>query len=74
GFSLNLIWSVILISCTAWFINRGMGAKGIALGLLISYVLHTITQSVFVHFIMRKQVPTLPPTTNAIKESDHTSA
>lgn len=55
GFFLNLIWSIVLITSTGWLLNEGFGAKGVALGLLISYALHTITQSLFVHFTIRKQ-------------------
>lgn len=54
GFSLNLIWSVVLLISTSYFLKLDLGAKGMALGLLVSYSLHTITQSIFMHFTMRK--------------------
>ncbi len=47
GFILNLIWGIILLTLTHFFIKLGYGAKGLAYSLLISYSFHTILATIF---------------------------
>lgn len=48
GFILNLIWSITLLVSAYFFLKFGYGAKGLALGFLISYILHTFMTAIFV--------------------------
>ena len=54
GLGLNLIWSLVLITFTYFFLNLGYGAKGLALGLLLSYTVHSFTQSYIINKLMKK--------------------
>ncbi len=47
GFFLNLIWGIILLSCSYILINLGFGAKGLAYAMLISYTSHTVLVAIF---------------------------
>lgn len=47
GFVFNLIWATLFVSFSWFFINLGNGAKGIAVALLISYIIHTIYQYIY---------------------------
>lgn len=53
GFSFNIIWALILILCSYLFINKGLGATGIALSVCISYIVHTIIQFCYVKIITK---------------------
>ena len=47
GCIFNIIWAFILILFCYIFINMGLGATGIALALLLSYLIHTIIQLIY---------------------------
>lgn len=47
GFICNLIWAAIVIIFSRFFIGIGMGATGLALSILIAYILHSIYQYVY---------------------------
>lgn len=38
GAGLNLLWAIVLVACTAAFLERGMGGLGLALAYLVAYV------------------------------------
>ena len=47
GFGFNLLWSVVVILFSLLFLRQGMGSKGIALAILVAYVLHTLLQLLY---------------------------
>ena len=49
GFYVNLIWAIVLlISCYMLVVIFPMGAVGISLAYLISYITHTIVQFIYI--------------------------
>lgn len=44
GFSFNLLWATMFIGSTTIFLHYKMGARALALGLLVSYFIHAILQ------------------------------
>lgn len=47
GFIFNLIWAILVISSARLFLNLEYGAMSIALAFLLSYILHTIYQYIY---------------------------
>ena len=47
GFLLNLIWALLTIGFSYYFINIGFGASGLALAVLLAYVIHTVNSFVY---------------------------
>jgi O-antigen/teichoic acid export membrane protein len=41
GFAINILWGAILLFTTKFFLDKGMGALGLAFGYVISYTIHT---------------------------------
>jgi len=54
GFFINLIWSIILLALTYVFLKHGYGALGLAYSFLISYLFHTMVQTIFVRKYLSK--------------------
>lgn len=50
----NFSWSCIFILLTYIFLRLGWGAVGISSALLLSYAIHSINQSIYMHFILKK--------------------
>ena len=50
----NFLWSIMFISMTYIFVSNGKGALGISLALLLSYVLHSLFQSIYLFNLLRK--------------------
>lgn len=55
GFMFNMIWATIFIFLTIIFIRMEMGATGVALALLLSYVAHFSYQMVYIRWISKKE-------------------
>ena len=53
GFLFNFIWALILISCSYFFLKMNLGASGLALAILISYLIHTIYQFIYLKHISK---------------------
>lgn len=53
GLVFNIIWAMMLIIFTLVFVNMGLGAKGLALSLTLSYIVHTALQLVYLRHISR---------------------
>ena len=47
GFSFNCLWAIMTISFTFFYLLRGMGASGVALGILSAYMLHALFQYLY---------------------------
>lgn len=47
GFIFNLFWAAYFILFTIYFIEQGLGATGLAYAILLSYLLHGITQFIY---------------------------
>lgn len=53
GFLSNLIWALSLYYLTSLFINNNLGAVGLALAFLISYLTQTILQTLYIKWITK---------------------
>lgn len=51
GFLFNIMWSLLFVTFSWLFINKGFGAIGISYAMLIAYVLHTIYQFIYLRMI-----------------------
>lgn len=51
GLGFNLLWASMFISFTYIFLNKGMGAKALALSLLVSYIIHSTLQYIYIRRI-----------------------
>lgn len=47
GFAFNSFWAVYFILFTLYFINKGLGATGLAYAIFLSYLLHGLTQFIY---------------------------
>ena len=54
GLLCNLIWSAIVLALSLMFVNNGLGATGLALAILISYVIHGGYQYVYLKYFLLK--------------------
>lgn len=54
GFGFNLLWGIIVVTLSIVFLGKGWGASGLALAVLLSYVLHTLYQYVYLKISMSK--------------------
>lgn len=50
----NCIWSILFISFTYYFLKKGYGALGVSLALMLSYLLHSLYQSVYLYVLLKK--------------------
>lgn len=53
GFSFNLVWAVMLICFSYFFLRLNMGASGIALAILCAYVIHALAQFTYLMFSLK---------------------
>lgn len=56
GMCFNVVWAVLFVGLTYYFVKCGMGASGIALALLFSYLVHSVYQLVYLIYIVRHSV------------------
>lgn len=54
GFSFNLIWASITLALSYMFLNNGMGAQGLALAVLIGYVMLSLGQGLYIKLYILK--------------------
>lgn len=54
GFGFNLLWGAAALTLSYIFLCRGYGASGVAGAILLSYFMHTILQSFYLIWIIRK--------------------
>lgn len=50
----NFSWGCMFIGFTYLFLRMGYGASGVASALLLSYLLHSINQSIYLYFTIKK--------------------
>lgn len=56
GFSFNFVWASLVVVFTYILVVRmGLGATGLALAILASYVIHCTNQAVYLAFIFKKR-------------------
>ena len=60
SFCFNSFWAVMMISFSYLFLQKGLGASGITLALLCSYVLLCIVQFTYLRISVRQQSPHNP--------------
>lgn len=54
GFGFNLLWGVVALGLCYLFLQRGLGARGAAAAILLSYLIHTVLQSFYLAWLIRK--------------------
>ena len=55
GFAFNSIWTVMVICLSYFFVQKGLGAQGLAYAILCSFTFHTIIQFVYLCCIIPKK-------------------
>jgi len=55
GFAFNSIWALSVIFFSYLFVNKGLGAQGLAYAILCSFTLHTIIQFIYLCCIITKK-------------------
>ena len=50
GFLLNLIWALLTIGLSYYFISLGFGASGLAIAVLLAYIIHTINSFLYLNY------------------------
>lgn len=53
GFLFNLFWAFALLTLSYLFLKSGFGAEGIAFALLVSYLVHSIWQSLYLKCLLK---------------------
>ena len=53
-FGLNLVWAALLIGFSHLFLQQGMGASGLALAVLLAYLLKTIYIGIYMMLLLKK--------------------
>lgn len=56
GFGFNLFWGLMVIGFSYLFLNYGMGASGVALGIMCAYAVHAVLQYVYLRISVQKKV------------------
>ena len=54
SFGLNLVWAALLIGFSHLFLQQGMGASGLALAVLLAYLLKTIYIGIYMMLLLKK--------------------
>jgi len=55
GFAFNLVWAFNVIIISYYLIKYDYGAQSIAIAILVSYILHTIYQLIYLRIVMKKR-------------------
>jgi len=55
GFLFNSLWAIVLILCAYYFLTHNYGALGLALAILISYMMHSIWQGIYLYRFLRNR-------------------
>ena len=53
-FVFNVLWAIVAIGFTYYFLKNGWGASGAALAVLISYIWHAIIQYIYIKITIRE--------------------
>ncbi len=53
GLCFNTLWACSLLGFTQWFLSMNMGAEGLAMANLLSYILHTLWSAIFCYIKYR---------------------
>lgn len=52
GFICNLVWAILVLLLSYYFIKSGYGATGLAMSIMIAYLLHGMYQYVYLNFCL----------------------
>lgn len=47
----NVFWAVVMVALSYLFLNKGMGATGVALAVMISYLIHAVGQYIYLKIV-----------------------
>lgn len=54
GFTFNLIWGIMVITFSKLFLNMGLGSVALALSIFIAYLIHAISQYIYLSIQIHK--------------------
>jgi O-antigen/teichoic acid export membrane protein len=54
GFGFNAFWAIMLVFFTYLFLQKGLGAFGLSLAVLCSYIIHALLQCIYIYVLMSK--------------------
>lgn len=54
GLMLNGFWAIVILVCSYQFVERGMGAMGLAWAYLIAYMIHTVGTGIYSHRLVNR--------------------
>lgn len=52
GFSFNVCWALMVILFSHFFISKGLGATGLAIAILCSYIVHSTAQFIYLRILI----------------------
>ena len=55
-FGINVVWAILMIGCTYILCQRGSGANGLSMAVLVSYIVSFFMFLVYTFFVVRKEV------------------
>ena len=55
GFCFNLLWSLLVLLLTYYFLRMGMNSVGVGMAILISYLVHSILQLIYLYYLRKKE-------------------
>ena len=47
GFLFNIVWGIVLVVSAYYLIEKGYGSVGVALSILLAYVIHSFIQIIY---------------------------
>lgn len=53
GLLFNLLWAIIFVSTSYISLLMGYGVNGVAMALISSYIIHSITQSIYIKYLVK---------------------
>ena len=55
GFAINLLWATVFLYLAFQFMSSGAGAKGLALAMLFSYLVHTLVVTLTSYYFIKRR-------------------
>ena len=52
-FFLNLLWAIVMIGSASWLVDKGLSATGIALAVLIAYIVKSVCLTIYLTYLVK---------------------
>ena len=52
-FFLNLLWAIVMIGSASWLVDKGLSATGIALSVLIAYIVKSVCLTIYLTYLVK---------------------